>query len=174
MKRHIQIFAAVLAMMSAAGCSGMLDDIAPRHAISSDKLSDSDLNQLTNGMLNIIHQGPVVHGRLPRREFQGRSGSCPEDRLVERSGPVHIRPCRDGVERLLHQAALCQRTDRGCAEIGQPRVRDCHGCLRHILFLQGVHISQPCGKVRQCTDNKGYDKRCHRHFSGERCMAVRT
>ena len=39
-------------MMSAAGCSGMLDDIAPRHAISSDKLSDSDLNQLINGKHN--------------------------------------------------------------------------------------------------------------------------
>ena len=80
MKRHIQIFAAVLAMMSAAGCSGMLDDIAPRHAISSDKLSDSDLNQLTNGMLNMMEsytRDLWFTGDYLGENFKGGPGAVP-------------------------------------------------------------------------------------------------
>lgn len=37
-------------MMTASSCSGYLDDIEPRHAISQSALSDSDLEKLLNGV----------------------------------------------------------------------------------------------------------------------------
>lgn len=48
MKRLIYIGAAMLLL---AGCSSMLDDIRPKHAISSEAVNESDLGKLTNGVL---------------------------------------------------------------------------------------------------------------------------
>ena len=44
----------ILAMLALAGlsaCNKMLDEVAPRHAITTDKVGESDLNKLTNGVL---------------------------------------------------------------------------------------------------------------------------
>ena len=48
MKRILILSAAVLL---AASCASMLDDIAPKHAIPSEAVTENDLNKLTNGML---------------------------------------------------------------------------------------------------------------------------
>lgn len=51
--KHLIYTALVLAATTAAtGCSGMLDDIKPKHAIPSESLTDEDLGKLTNGVLN--------------------------------------------------------------------------------------------------------------------------
>lgn len=82
MKRHILLIMAVLLTAAASGCSSMLDDIAPRHAISSDKLSDSDLNQLTNGMLNMMEsysRDMWFTGDYLGENFKGGPGSTPRE-----------------------------------------------------------------------------------------------
>ena len=71
---------AILMIPAAAGCSSMLDDITPRHAISSDKLSDSDLNQLINGMLNMMEsysRDIWFTGDYLGENFQGGPGAVP-------------------------------------------------------------------------------------------------
>lgn len=39
------------ATLLSAGCSSMLDDISPKHAIPSESVNEGDLDKLTNGML---------------------------------------------------------------------------------------------------------------------------
>ena len=49
MNRILMLGACVLLL---AGCSKQLDEIRPKHAISSEAVSEADLNKLTNGVLN--------------------------------------------------------------------------------------------------------------------------
>ena len=58
MKKFIVILISVLALSS---CSGMLDGISPRGAITTDKLSDSDIALLTNG---VMHQFEAIVSNL--------------------------------------------------------------------------------------------------------------
>lgn len=59
MKRIIYTVMALAAMTAASGCSGMLDDVKPKHAIPAESLTDDDLGKLTNGVLyqmeNLVH-----------------------------------------------------------------------------------------------------------------------
>ena len=49
MNRILMLGACVLLL---TGCSKQLDEIRPKHAISSEAVSEADLNKLTNGVLN--------------------------------------------------------------------------------------------------------------------------
>ena len=40
-----------MALMAVTGCAKALDNVTPKHAISSDKVGEGDLNKLTNGVL---------------------------------------------------------------------------------------------------------------------------
>ena len=48
--KKILMILGVVVMLS-AGCSSMLDEIAPKHAIPSESVTEGDLDKLTNGML---------------------------------------------------------------------------------------------------------------------------
>ena len=51
MKKILIISIISVMAVAMSSCAGMLDDVSPKHAIPSDKLSEGDLGRLTNGVL---------------------------------------------------------------------------------------------------------------------------
>ncbi len=51
MKKPIFTIMVLAVCVTMSACSGMLDDIKPKHAIPSESLTDDDLGKLTNGVL---------------------------------------------------------------------------------------------------------------------------
>ena len=51
MKKILIISIISVMAVAMSSCAGMLDDVSPKHAIPSDKLSEDDLGRLTNGVL---------------------------------------------------------------------------------------------------------------------------
>lgn len=61
MKSIKNLFFAGAAILMLVSCGKMLDDIAPKHAISTDKLTDSDISLLSNG---VMHQFEAIVSNL--------------------------------------------------------------------------------------------------------------
>ena len=77
MKSIAKLFLAGAALLTFASCGKMLDEIAPKGSISTDKLTDSDISLLSNG---VMHQFEAIvsnlwfEGDYLAENFQGGPG----------------------------------------------------------------------------------------------------
>lgn len=86
MKSIAKFFLAGAALLTLASCGKMLDAIAPKGSISTDKLTDSDISLLTNG---VMHQFEAVvsnlwyEGDYLAENFRGGPGASDKDYHAE-------------------------------------------------------------------------------------------
>ena len=61
MRKYYTIIATGLALLLCTSCGKMLDEIAPKGSITTDKLKDSDIALLNNG---VMHQFEAIVSNL--------------------------------------------------------------------------------------------------------------
>lgn len=139
MNRILMFGACVLLL---AGCAGQLDDIRPKHAISSEAVSEADLSKLTNGVLNKMENLTVSFWY--DGDYHGENlGIGPGGKLIEShnalmspSNPTSKSRWQTGFVNLMHVNELLKSANSATAD--NPATKQAKGtayfCRAYIYY----------------------------------------
>ena len=139
MNRILMFGACVLLL---AGCAGQLDDIRPKHAISSEAVSEADLSKLTNGVLNKMESLTVSFWY--DGDYHGENlGIGPGGKLIEShnalmspSNPTSKSRWQTGFVNLMHVNELLKSANSATAD--NPATKQAKGtayfCRAYIYY----------------------------------------